>query len=164
MNTFPRRTKISGIAFRGLFMAALACALAAPVSARFSPPASLDEHKLGCLEETTLRMAGRDQVITLQDAREIGLVVEKYLAEEKPVMESSVIAPSTEAIIDCQGTVRLGAWILQQTFSSDKPELHLSYRVLTSEYFIVRQVISLALKDGQWKVAGMDRVMTRLRY
>jgi hypothetical protein len=163
MNTLQRRTEISGIVFRVLFMAALACAQAAPVSARFSPPDSPDEHRR-CLEETTIRMAGRDQVITLQDAREIGLVVEKYLAEEKPVMESSVIAPSTEAIIDCQGTVRLGAWILQQAFSSDKPELHLSYRVLTSEYFIIRQVISLALKDGQWKVAGMDRVMTRLRY
>lgn len=145
----------------GLFLAALACAQVAPVSAWFPPPASLDEHKLGCLEETTIRMAGRDQVITLQDAREIQLVVEKYLAK-KPVMESSVIAPS-EAIIDCQGTVRMGGWILQRAFSSEKPELHLG-SVLMNEHFIVRQVISLALKDGQWKVTDVDRIKTRLCY
>jgi len=156
---------MSGIAFRGLFVAALACAqAAAPASAWLSSQASIGDYKLGCLEETTLRFAGRDQVITLQEAEEIKLVVEKYLAEEKPALEPSVIAPSTEAFIDCQGTVRMGAWILEQAFSSEKPELRLSYRVLTSEHFVVRQMIFLALEDGQWKVTGEDRVTTHLRY
>ena len=74
MDTF-KRLEIFGIAFYGLFMAGLACA----------------ESPLGnCMEETTLQIAGRDQVITLKEAERIRLTVEKYLEEEKPALEPSV--------------------------------------------------------------------------
>jgi hypothetical protein len=82
MSTFKRRTEIAGIAFCGLCMAALACAQ--PASGEARPPApdseesSLqplpDDFKLGCMEETTIQIAGRDEVITVDEAEEIRLI------------------------------------------------------------------------------------------
>ena len=106
----------------------------------------------GCMDSTTLRVAGRDQVFTVQDAERIKMTVDKYLAEEKPALEPSVLAPGLP-FINCEGSVRLGAWILQPG-GSEAPELLLTYRVLTNESFVVHQVISLKLEEGRWKVAA----------
>ena len=146
MNTF-KRVAICGIAFYGLFMAALACA---------EPPLG------NCMEEATLQIAGRDQVITLKEAERIRLTVEKYLEEEKPALEPSVFGPG-EAFINCEGSVRMGAWILEPV-SSEEPELRLTFRVLTSKNFLVRQVIGLALEGDEWAVTGVSRETAHLRY
>jgi len=147
--------KISGIAFCGLFLAALSGAQEA---------ASLDDYEPGCLEETTIRLASREQVIDLHEAEQIRLAVETYLEEEKPVLEPGVFGPS-KAFIDCQGTVRLGAWILESGSAyAEKPELSLSFRVFTNEHFLVRQVVGLVLEEGQWKVTGVGRSTAHRRY
>ncbi|HYN22452.1 MAG TPA: hypothetical protein VE078_15945 [Thermoanaerobaculia bacterium] len=48
------------------------------------------------------------------------------------------------------GTVRMGAWILE-TASSDEPELRLTFRILSNDLLIVRQIISLKQVNGRWK-------------
>ena len=146
MNTF-KRAEICGVALFCLFLPALACAQAALG---------------GCMEETTVRIAGRDQVMTLQEAERIRQTVVKYLEEEKPTLEPSVFGPS-EAFINCEGSVRMGAWILEPV-STEAPHLLLTFRVLTNEHFIVRQAITLALEEDEWKVTGVDRITTHLRY
>ena len=146
MNTF-KRVEIFAVAFYSLFMAALASA----------------ETPLGnCMEEATLQIAGHDQVITLKEAERIRLTVVKYLEEEKPALEPSVLEPS-EAFINCEGSVRMGAWILEPV-SSEEPELRLTFRVLTSKNFLVRQVIALALEGDEWTVTGVGRETAHLRY
>lgn len=114
-----------------------------------------------CLKETTIKVAGRDMVFTLADAEKIKLIVDRYLAEERPKLEPSVFGPG-DAFIDCRGTVRMGAWILESAYS-DEPELGLAFRIFTSEHFIVRQVIGLRQENGEWKVAGVGRVTSHLR-
>lgn len=162
MSTF-KRAEICGIASCGLFVAALACAQpVAPDSATPSPQAAAGEYEHG-RQETTIRIAGRDQVMTLEEAERIRLTVETYLAEEKPDLEPGVFGPG-EAFVDGQGNIRLGAWILESAYGTEKPELNLTFRVLTNEHFIVRQIIYLALEDGQWKVTGEDRQTAHLRY
>lgn len=114
-----------------------------------------------CLKETTIKVANREQIITLQDAEQIKLAVENYLAAEKPKLEPSVSGPG-KVFIDCQGTVRMGEWILESSFSG-RPELRLTFRILTSAHFIVRQEINLRQAEGQWKVLGSSCVTYHLR-
>ena len=80
-----------------------------------------------CLKETTLKVANRDLIITLHDAERIKLTVEKYLAKARPKLEPSVPGPD-EVFIDCRGTVRMGAWILESSSFSAEPELRLAVR------------------------------------
>lgn len=150
-----RKRAVRGIAFCGLFLAVSSCARPAgePQQA-VSDPAAVEEYDPGCLEKTTLRIAGRGQVVTLAEAEQIRRTLETYLAEEKPDLEPSVQGPG-KAFIDCQGTVRMGAWILEPAFS-EKPELLLSYRVVTNDLILVRQLVDLALVEGRWKVTGVD--------
>jgi hypothetical protein len=108
-----------------------------------------------CLKETSLRVANRDLVITLNDAEQIKLTVEKYLAKTKPKIKPTVLGPG-EVFIDCQGTVRMGAWILESSFSA-APELRLTVRIHNSELVIVRREIRLQQAEGQWKVVGDGR-------
>lgn len=115
----------------------------------------------GCMDSTTLRVAGRDQIFTVQDAERIQSTVATYLAEEKPVLEPSVLPPGP-AFINCEGSVRLGAWILQPG-SPEAPELQLTYRVFTNESFVVHQIISLKLEEGRWKVMGVGRTTGHVR-
>lgn len=115
----------------------------------------------GCLKEATIQVARQDRVITLEEGERIRAVVVRYLDEEKPKLELNVFGPG-EAFIDCHGTMRLGAWILESAFS-DEPELNLSFRVLTNEHFLVRQVIGLKEEGGEWMVTGVGLVTAHLR-
>lgn len=151
MSTSKRQAEIAGIAFCGLFMATLACAQVLP-----------EDYEPGCMEETTIRIAGRDEVITVHEAEKIRLIVVEYLEREKPAMEPSVFWP-TEAFINCQGTVRMGAWMLGPG-SSDKPELDLSFYVFANEHFRVQQVIGLTREKSRWRVTGVDRRTAHLRH
>jgi hypothetical protein len=110
-----------------------------------------------CLKETSLKVANRDLIITLHDAERIKLTVEKYLSEARPKLKLSVPGPG-EVSIDCLGTVRMGAWILESSFFSAEPELRLTSRIHNGEYLIVRREIKLQQAEGQWKVIGSDRV------
>lgn len=109
-----------------------------------------------CLKETTLKVADRDLIITLHDAERIKLTVEKYLAKARPKLKPSGPGPG-EVFIDCLGTVRMGAWILESSFSAE-PELRLTYRIHNSEYLIVRREIRVRQTEEQWKVVGDGRV------
>jgi len=117
-------------------------------------PAMAADYDPNCLEKTIIRVANRDLVITRKDAERIRLTVEKYLAEKKPKLELSVTGPGP-AFIDCQGTVRMGAWILQSAHS-EKPELKMIYRVHTNDLLLVQQVIELKQVAGRWTVTGID--------
>ena len=109
-----------------------------------------------CLKETTLKVANRDLIITLSDAERIKLTVEKYLAKARPKLKPSVPGPG-EVFIDCWGTVRMGEWILESSFSAE-PELRLTFRIHNGEYLIVRREIRMQQAEGQWKVIGDVRV------
>ena len=109
-----------------------------------------------CLKQTTIKVANRDLIITLDDAEQIKLTVEKYLARARPKPKPSVPGPG-EVFIDCQGTVRMGAWILESSFSAE-PELRLTYRIYNGENLIVRREIRMQQAEGQWKVVGDGRV------
>jgi hypothetical protein len=100
----------------------------------------------------TIRVAGRDRVFPFDELRRIHRAVERYLAEEKPRMDPSVIPPG-EMFIDCRGRAKMGAWILESVYSSE-PELQLSFRVHTGEGLIVRQNIGLEEVDGRWRATG----------
>jgi hypothetical protein len=108
-----------------------------------------------CLKETTIKVANRDLIITLDDAERIKLTVEKYLAKARPKLKPSAPGPG-EVFIDCRGTVRMGAWILESTFSAE-PELRLTFRIHNSEYLIVRREIRVRQVEEQWKVVGDGR-------
>ena len=110
-----------------------------------------------CLKETTFKVASRDLIITLHDAERIKLTVEKYLAKTKSKLKPAVPGPD-EVFIDCSGTVRMGAWILESSFFSAEPELRLTVRIHNSEYVIVRREIRVQQTEGQWKVVGDGRV------
>lgn len=109
-----------------------------------------------CMKETTLKIGKRELVITLREAEQIKLTVERYLAEEKPELEPSVSGPGAP-FIDCQGTVRMGGWILESSHSVE-PELHLAFSIVRSDLSRVRQEIELRHWRGHWKVTGIDRV------
>ena len=108
-----------------------------------------------CLKETTIKVANRDLIITVHDAERIKLTVENYLAKARPKLKPSVPGPG-EVFIDCLGTVRMGAWILESSFSAE-PELRLTFRIHNSEYLIVRREIRVQQAEGQWKVVGDGR-------
>lgn len=167
MSAFKCRTEIAGIALCGLFMATLACTQSAAGMPEPAAPDSEeqllpDDYDPGCMEETTIRIAGRDEVITVHEAEEIRQIVLEYLEREKPVLEPSVYAP-TKAFINCQGSVRMGAWMLWPG-SSDKPELDLAFYVLANENFRVWQRIGLIREEGRWRVTGVGRKTAHLRY
>ncbi len=147
-------------------LALLLCA-AGPWACTASPPAATDEGEdesegeevrvLGQGDCTgtgavTIRVANQDRVFSFDELREIRREVVRYLAEEKPEMDPSVILPG-EVFIDCWGTARMGAWILESEYSSE-PELQLAFRVHTGESLIVRQNIGLEEVGGRWQATG----------
>jgi len=111
-----------------------------------------------CLKQTTLKVANRDLIITLQDAERIKLAVQEYLTKLRPKQKASVPAPRDEVSIDCWGTVRMGEWILESSVFSREPELRLTIRIHNSEILIVRRELRLRETDGQWKIVGDGRV------
>ena len=112
--------------------------------------------EFSCLKETTLKVANRDQIITLRDAERIKLTVENYLAKTKPKLSRSVPGPGG-VFIDCLGTVRMGAWILESSLFSARPELRLTFRTHNGKHLIVRREIRVQQAEGQWKVVGDGR-------
>lgn len=110
-----------------------------------------------CFKETTLKVANRDLIITLHDAERIKLTVEKYLAKANLKLKPSIPGPD-EVTIDCWGTVRMGAWILESSTFFAEPELRLTVRVHNSEYLIVRREIRVQQTEGKWKVVGEGHV------
>jgi hypothetical protein len=111
--------------------------------------------EISCLKETTIKVANRDLVITLPEAERIKLTVEKYLAKARGKLKPSVPGPG-EVFIDCLGTVRMGAWILESS-SSAEPELRLAFRIHDGENLIVRREIRVQQAEGTWKVVGDGR-------
>jgi len=109
-----------------------------------------------CLKETTLKVANRDLIITLHDAERIKLIVEKYLEKTRPKLKPSVPGPGG-VFIDSWGTLRMGEWILESSFSAE-PEIRLTFRIHNGEYLIVRREIRMQQREGQWKVVGDGRV------
>ncbi len=113
--------------------------------------------KDSCLRQTTLKVAQRDFVVTLQDAERIKLTVKDYLTHLKPQQKPSVPEPG-DVSIDCWGTVRMGEWILESSAFAREPELRLTIRIHNSEILIVRKELRLQHAEGQWKVVGEARV------
>jgi hypothetical protein len=114
-----------------------------------------------CSRTATISVARTDRVITLEEGNQIKREVEKYFAEAKPTLEPGVPPPG-EVYANCQGRMWLGGWLLESAFS-DQPELNLSFRVLTNEHFIVRQVVLLREVEGRWQVVRVGRVTAHLR-
>jgi len=114
-----------------------------------------------CLKQTTLKVANRDLIITLQDAERIKLAVQDYLTKLRPKQKPSVPAPG-EVSIDCWRTVRMGEWILESSVFSREPELRLTIRIHNGEYLIVRRELRLQQTDGRWRVVGDGRVTYHL--
>ena len=114
-----------------------------------------------CLKQTTLKVANRDLIITLQDAERIKLALQDYLTKLKPKQKPSVPAPG-EVSIDCWGTVRMGEWILESSVFSREPELRLTIRIHNGEYLMVRRELRLQQTDGRWRVVGDGRVTYHL--
>jgi hypothetical protein len=108
-----------------------------------------------CLESTTLN----GMTIALADAERIGVVAERYLAEESSSTAS--LPPLTYVVIDCHGTVRLGAWILEAT--STQSEVRLSYRVETTAVSILREEMTIQRVGNDWKVLRMGRAIHHFR-
>lgn len=117
--------------------------------------------EFSCLKETTLKVANRDLIITLHDADRLKLTVENYLAKTKPKLSRSVPGPG-EVFIDCRGTVRMGAWILESSLFSARPELRLTFRIHNGKYLIVRREIRVQQAQGQWKVVGDEHATYHL--
>jgi hypothetical protein len=118
--------------------------------------ASAQTIELNCRAQTTLPLAGATRVITRNDAQRIKTVLETYLAKAKPELDPPVTPPG-DPFIDCEGTVRLGRWILERSYS-DPRELRLTYRAVTNDLFIVRQEARLVPVKNGWKIAGISRV------
>jgi hypothetical protein len=113
--------------------------------------------QLNCRDSATLPLGGTERVITLKEAERIGATVTAYLKKEKPELP-----PPDPAFIDCEGGVRIGAWILEQSYSG-KRELRLTYRVVWNEHVIVREEVRLVPVKSGWKVVGVDRVTYHAR-
>lgn len=102
-----------------------------------------------CVKTAKLKVGGHERVITLVEANKVKSAVDRYWPEAKPKMDPHVFAPG-EPFIDCFGTIRMGLWILE-TARSDEPELRLTYRIVTNDLLMLRQVISLKQVNGRWK-------------
>ncbi|HSS19623.1 MAG TPA: hypothetical protein VLL54_06085 [Pyrinomonadaceae bacterium] len=131
-------------------LAVLWCAAPLRAMGRQNKAEGTTAAELSCLQKTTIKVANHEVVITMHDAEQIKLTVAKYLA--KPKQKSSVPGPG-EVFIDCEGTVRMGEWILESTVAN-APELRLTFREHNGEYLIVRREIRLQQTDGGWKVVG----------
>ena len=135
---------------------ALACSQAAT-----SPPEVIrgTEVPESCRQQTTLRLGDSDVVVTLDDARAIRAAVEKYLIEKKPKLEDEVYWPP-DPFIDCEGVVRMGAWVLAPTSDG---ELRLAFRVVKSELMMVTREITIQRAGEKWKAVSTGRVLWHLR-
>ena len=134
-------------------LAAFVCMTAGSALCQQEPPSG----EPSCLKQTTLKVANRDLIITLQDAERIKLVVQGYLTKLRPKQKPSVPAPDG-VFIDCWGTVRMGEWLLESSAFSREPQLRLTIRLHNSEILIVRREIRVQQTAGEWKVVGDARV------
>ena len=125
----------------------------ATIDAMIIAAALLFAASFNCRETATLPVGGKPRVITLAEARGIRKTAATYLAKAKPKLD----APG-DPFIDCEGVVRLGAWILEQSHSGEA-ELRLTYRVVWNELVIVREEMRLVPAGKGWKVAGSGQVI-----
>ncbi len=108
----------------------------------------------------SIRVAGEDLFLPLDELRLIQREVVRFLADEDPELEPSVFGPG-EAFVDCRGVARMGAWILESGHAPN--ELRLAFRIHTSEIVIVRQIIALERRGEVWRATGVSRQIAHLR-
>ena len=104
------------------------------------------EEVINCRQETKVGQ----MVITLAEARRIQAAAERYLINSKLQRPEPVF-------IDCEGAVRMGAWILEPV--DERGELRLAVRTVWNEHLIVRQEMRLRRASGRWKAIGMSEVI-----
>jgi len=112
-----------------------------------------------CMHQTTLKLGDGDLVVTLPEAQRIRAAVQQFLIAEKPRMEESILWPG-EPFIDCEGTVRMGAWILEPSGDSG---LRLTYRVATTHSNIVREEIQINHVGERWEAVSRGQVIHHLK-
>ena len=113
-----------------------------------------------CMQTTTLVYSDGVMHLSLDDARSIKTAVDEYLAAEKPQMDERILRPG-EPFIDCHGTIRLGAWILNRSTSG--PDLSLAYLIEMNEIVRVQQEIRVERVAGRWKAVSNGQVIHHLR-
>ena len=113
------------------------------------------------MQKTTITLPDGDVTITLEDAQRIKAAVEEYLAAERPPLDKSVTAPEN-ASIDCEGTVRMGAWILQSSLSPS--ELDLTFPIMITESVRVYAAIRIKHVGTNWKALRTERITAHKQY
>ena len=94
--------------------------------------------------------------ITVDDARAIRTSVEELLRTSGI---PDPVPPPGEPFIDCEGTVRMSAWILED----GTPDLRLAYVIADTELVRVRQHVRIAPVEGKWKAVSTARVIYHKR-
>jgi len=138
--------------FAGLALAA--------IHAGCSPARS--EHASTDPQQTTLTIRDRDWIITLKDAQDIRAAVDQYLATARPPLQEGVSRPG-DVHIDFGGTVRMGDWMLEPSYSEPADVL---LTLLVEENALVRidQVIEIKRVGPQWKAIGTSVRTAHRRY
>lgn len=111
-----------------------------------------------CMEPTVIQFGDRDIVLTLEDGKQILAATLKFLEEEDPPLDKEVLRPG-EPFIDCEGTMRFMAWVLEGTDDNDPPALRLAYRTVDSEHMIVREEIEIQRDGNEWKAVNRSEVL-----
>ena len=122
-----------------------------------SPPPS-DPQVESCWETAIIRFGDKDIVLTLEDGKQIRAAALKFLETEDPPLEKEVLRPG-EPFIDCEGTMRLMAWILEGDDDNDPPALRLTHRVVDNEHMIVREEIEIQRDGSEWKAVNRSEVL-----
>jgi hypothetical protein len=104
-----------------------------------------------CRQETKVGNA----VITLDDARRIRAAADQYLGRD------SKLQTPGPPFIDCEGVVRLGAWVLEPLADG---ELRLAFRTVSNEHLIVRQEMRIRRDGESWTPVSMSEVTYHARY
>ena len=103
------------------------------------------------MEKTTIDLGKEVVTITLQDAQQIRAAANKYLVKNKSKFDKQVTPPG-DPFIDCEGTVRMGVWMLEQSFSD--PELQLTYLIAWNQWARFGEYIRIKRVAGRWKAVG----------
>ena len=113
------------------------------------------------MNQATLETPGGEVVITLEDAKAIRAAVETYLKTAKPKLETAVSMPE-DPVIDFTGTVRMGAWFLEASYSSS--DLYLTYPFAETRLTRHDQLIVLRRVGDQWEAYDAEVRTAHRRY
>jgi hypothetical protein len=122
--------------------------------------ASGDEGNLNTREKTSVRLDGRDLVLTLHDAQEIRRALENYLSSSRQEIERTLPQNLLEALpkqvgdawIDQAGSVRMAPWLLGVSGNT----LVLTHRPAPPTTRISYQYVAhLDHTEGRWKVTSI---------